>query len=894
MTRGQAVCRPSTSIVLSNVCEELTKDEIKSYFEGYGNIENIVYHYITPTIYTGCVTVVFQSIEMAKLFCSKHPGNKFGNPPIFFHYSFRLYDLSLSHSEKQELIYQNQFDDIRTDLNPFNPGYFIQNWAHFKDFQEIPIDSTLIYLRYNEIESFDLQFEFLTELNLIGNNLKQMAPLTNFPNLKLLNISNNCLQHFPVFSETIENIDASYNQIIDIDESIINAKKLTTLTANSNKIRHLPLLPPNLTKLHVEDNEIETIQPSVLSNILEFAINKNKLSEIPNSFQGKFPKSHVLLNCNRYSTFDLSFFIKTIGEINLSLCNLTEFPSATFELPNLSTLLLFGNQISEIPPDFSTSHVTILDVSMNPISILPPVPQHMSDLRINHCLISDVCESISNNNRIRFFYAVGNKLKKLPNFQNIEELFASRNEITEFPTISTRSSSKKVFLDLSHNQIKTLPRNLRMHFSLFDISYNPIEEIPKELLFSNNASYNFCGIPSLTMEINLNELTRISFLNVFGTNIKVNSLNPSKQVVIDEMKFGHHPYTPQTIYFECDKSVGFSDTIGKRNSMEDTMVIRQHFCKRQDANSEIWTALFGLFDGHKNANTARYAARAFPDLCKLYLESDQDCDFSTIRFDRTTQFLTTQSDANSPPISSNNKENSTKETLGNVFQNSETSTTNTEKENKNYNTELETFSGSNPTEIYFNSKKEIDSDAILQICANFQNKMVSINEESGSTMEFIVLNSNGHTIVSHLGDSKTVIYGTNGEVFYENIEQRPSLRSEVERLREEKVTIRKMRTAGILAMTRSLGDVQVKGVSHVPTNDILDLDLTSDTNKWIVIGCDGVWDEMELKSVGELLKKANNAQEAATFIRDEALERNSSDNISVLVVDLHSVFQNSQ
>lgn len=853
--RSLPVFRPSASLVLHHVPQTMTKDDINKIFTDFQPLDNIVFHYITPNIYTECVTVVLESTESAKKFSTENFNHTIPDTNINFHYSFRINDCSLNLQHTEEVVQKPQVDDVPPDFNPFTKNYFISDWNHFNDLKNIPEDSILINLRYNEIESFDIAFESLTTLNLIGNNLKYMISLTKLPNLQNLNISFNCLQHLPSFSEAISNIDASYNQLVDIDSSIINARSLTIFNVSHNQIKIVPPLPPDIKRLYLNSNHIEKLDlVSISHRLSEFKIDNNKLTDIP-ALEQKIPTQN--LSFNSFNMFNLSVLGSNIREVNLCMCNLTEFPAKAFETRSLSSLILCGNNIKEIPPQFSNSRITSLDVSMNPIDYLPPVPPGMQNLRINHCNISDVCSSIPNTNSIKFFYAVGNKITKLPDFNRIEELFVSGNLITDFPVLSN-ISKKKVYLDISHNKITSIPENLRMDFSLFDISYNPITNIPLHIMTENTASYNFSGISELKMELNDSQMPKVSFLNIFGTQIKIVPPKLKLKTIVDSLSTESDLTDPDIYHFECNSSVGFSDTIGKRETMEDSMVIRQHFAvttldpsssqSDTDPNPKVVkTAIFGLFDGHGGPNVSRWAAVTFADLFKLYMEGKLGEDFSGTNHD-------------------SNKQQSSTEELSKT---------------------------GNGVEIPLHFTKELDENAIIDICSYFHGKIVSANESSGSTMEFVILHSTGKVIISHIGDSKTVIYDREGNPVYSNVEQRPDLRSEMERLRSEKVKIRRNRTAGILAMSRSLGDVQICGVSHEPTYDVLELNLDRESvskNKWLVLACDGVWDDVDVISAGKIVARANDARKAATFLRDEGMARRSEDNISAIVVDLEKVF----
>ena len=87
----------------------------------------------------------------------------------------------------------------------------------------------------------------------------------------------------------------------------------------------------------------------------------------------------------------------------------------------------------------------------------------------------------------------------------------------------------------------------------------------------------------------------------------------------------------------------------------------------------------------------------------------------------------------------------------------------------------------------------------------------------------------------------------------------------------------------MLACSTSIGDFQVKGISHEP--EVIEMDI-SDDDRWIVIACDGLWDDVNNESAAKILLDSESPHVAATLLRDLAFQRGSEDNISVIVVDL--------
>ncbi|KAD6454796.1 hypothetical protein E3N88_09502 [Mikania micrantha] len=107
------------------------------------------------------------------------------------------------------------------------------------------------------------------------------------------------------------------------------------------------------------------------------------------------------------------------------------------------------------------------------------------------------------------------------------------------------------------------------------------------------------------------------------------------------------------------------------------------------------------------------------------------------------------------------------------------------------------------------------------------------------------------------------------------------------------------RVFGVLAMSRAIGDRYLRPwIIPVPE---ISFTTRTDEDECLIIASDGLWDVMSNNEVGELARQilrhrrwyaaageATAAQTVADSLTEIAVGRNSSDNISVIVVDLKS------
>jgi protein phosphatase 1L len=163
--------------------------------------------------------------------------------------------------------------------------------------------------------------------------------------------------------------------------------------------------------------------------------------------------------------------------------------------------------------------------------------------------------------------------------------------------------------------------------------------------------------------------------------------------------------------------------------------------------------------------------------------------------------------------------------------------------------------------------------------------IVSQVDQIGTTAAIFYLIGN-RFLAANAGDSRVVI-GISGGAAVLTVDHRPYIGSEQERIEGlggSIITVGVPRVQGVLAVTRSLGDAFLK--PYVTAEPRVAEGNLGRENDWAVLACDGVWDVMEPHTAMMLVRQAGLPQEGAQAVLDEALNRGSTDNITVLVIDL--------
>ncbi|GAA5942393.1 PP2C family serine/threonine-protein phosphatase [Sporobolomyces koalae] len=139
--------------------------------------------------------------------------------------------------------------------------------------------------------------------------------------------------------------------------------------------------------------------------------------------------------------------------------------------------------------------------------------------------------------------------------------------------------------------------------------------------------------------------------------------------------------------------------------------------------------------------------------------------------------------------------------------------------------------------------------------------------------------------VGNVGDARAVL-SRGGRAVRLSYDHKGTDHSEVKRITDAGGFVLNNRVNGVLAVTRALGDSSMKEF-------VVGKPYTTETtigphDEWLIVACDGLWDVCSDADAIEILKESRDAQDASQRLLDHALANFSTDNLSVLVVDLKS------
>jgi len=148
----------------------------------------------------------------------------------------------------------------------------------------------------------------------------------------------------------------------------------------------------------------------------------------------------------------------------------------------------------------------------------------------------------------------------------------------------------------------------------------------------------------------------------------------------------------------------------------------------------------------------------------------------------------------------------------------------------------------------------------------------------------------------NVGDSRSILIRENTSLRL-SYDHKATDKREEARVKEEGGVIIRKRLFGTLQVTRTLGDLEMKETAkclsnkpHITRYEIID------TDKFLIMASDGIWDVMKDKDVFDLIKSTdldsldkitNKPKEITKILVKKAIELGSKDNISCIAIKLN-------
>ncbi|OHT05441.1 leucine-rich repeat-containing protein [Tritrichomonas foetus] len=788
------------------------------------------------------------------------------------------------------------YTNYLSDFPNFPPGIELLDLSQNK-FTKIPrLPATVIALvmNYNKIEDIDTFIQNARVLSMSMNRIQNIKPnlifnylatldlsmnkLENIPNFKLttpklfkIDLSYNLLKTFPCFPDSIKEVNLNRNFITEIPD-IRHLVNFEILKISENQLEKVNSLPPTLINVFMNDNKISSFEESNLEKLQIIHLFNNKLEQVPKL--GNTLVKDVFLMGNLLKSFDLpnSMFIKELlTKINISDNNIDQLSPEIFDLPNLIYLNISNNKVKKVPRIISLSKILFLNVSHNPLGKIKfDLPVTIMTFYCANCELTDLPDSLSDCPNLSILICSENQIEKVPFIPNLGSLNASNNSINMFPKLNQNIQQ----IDLSLNQIEKVPEVVNFpHLAELDLSHNKLINIfdLNESNFDSLKVFKFSHNQELKGEIELVFLPLLETIDISFTGIDLKdepSVTVREVITSNPEKVCNFQYKLMT---EPD-FVGYSEMCGLRETMEDAIVARPFICNGCD--------VYAVLDGHGGILTSNYGVFKIAQLFDSSMDSNNE--------EKPNQEMESlQNQLNSYFDSSSSSKSKSK---------SESSSSSSSKGSEDDSSEAEIEkkkTKKNKKEKNQNEKNSMDKeecDKYSWVNEKFVRRKVKDLVEDlkqqnfidGATMALALL-SNNKLIAANLGDARVLLVKDDGTVKMATVDHKPMDRSEIDRILDLGGRVTNERVDGVLAISRSLGDFTIFGISYEP--DIVAVNIEKD-DKWLILACDGVFDVLTNEEVGRIAAASSNAAELAYKIRNTSFVKLSADNISAMAIDL--------
>ncbi|ELP87008.1 leucine-rich repeat containing protein, putative [Entamoeba invadens IP1] len=714
---------------------------------------------------------------------------------------------------------------------------------------------TFIDVSNNLLSNFPTPLLELTGLVVLKVKDNKIATTPNgmskMASLQILDISNNRIDKItPSLCKLtkLSVLDVSANPVNEINDQISSLTTIKEIDFSYSLLKTLPksfMLLTGLRKLTLQHTSVK-VPPSGLQKFIKVSeLNLSngeleKVTELPIS-------GDVDLSNNQIVEIDLPEMEYTIHRLNLSNNKLKEFPNIK-KLSVIKTLIIPKNMLGSVPEEmFTGTSLTELDLSSNSFNAFPMAITTCTNL---------VCLNMSNN-----------YLDSLPDisyscFAKLEELLLGINIIDRLPDTMSELTNL-TSLHLEHNKLSKIPESLFSMGKLIELflNCNQIPELPEKFSLLTNLetlelSCNFIkDVTPITNLVAIKDLD-LSTNEIFDCPIKICAMTSLR--TLDLSYNGDFSSTENFPMF-------FASTLTRLTNFHCTINDK---VKLNKFASTLKTPITGPVP-FKAQNPTEHFSLGKPN---------------SMRF-------------NNVAISNDTFTFGSAEMCGNRDQ-MEDALILIENFTAGGVHLIGLFDGhggaesSNYVACHFArilkkhllTENNLGVDAALIETFNELTADVNKKEFNDGTTACVLLVTPNEYYTAHVGDSRAIVVRKQD---HEQLteDDKATAPSEIERIVSVGGYVTKGRVNGVLAITRSIGDVRFQPfVSSEPhVNRYV---RRKDTDMCIVMGCDGVWDVLTNEKVADICRKKEGTKrmsEIAGYIRDMAFILGSEDNISCVV-----------
>lgn len=425
-----------------------------------------------------------------------------------------------------------------------------------EDLEENGLELDLSGLHIWKLSSRIWNLQFLKTLMMSNNDLSRIpSGIQDLLHLENLDVSHNYLTRLPSCLQTtttLTSLNASHNQIKSFSPKLWKLQSIRNLDLSFNVLLELPYVEGDL-KLLRETREWQ-VGVGLLINLKMLKLSHNKLTEFPKSLERcvaleRLDLSHNNIHflsdeCGELQSLEefrlqnnaLVEVPETIGNIsslrilNLTHNRITTLPTSIGNLQYLQQLLLCHNNIKHLPIECGAlGRLSRLEIDHNNhLGALDTFFRHLSSITLLsalHCgIVSFQAVDILKESPVQILRLSQNSLIDFPlplrNLRmkdTLSELILDGNLLSSFPIEIVRYCRQIWFLNLSGNQLRTIPAEIDQLQNLekFFLSNNKLQGFPESLTSLKRLRNLKCDHNQLTqLPIGMGHLTELAYLDV--------------------------------------------------------------------------------------------------------------------------------------------------------------------------------------------------------------------------------------------------------------------------------------------------------------------------------------------------------------------------------------------
>ncbi|XP_071691546.1 probable protein phosphatase 2C 59 [Rutidosis leptorrhynchoides] len=184
---------------------------------------------------------------------------------------------------------------------------------------------------------------------------------------------------------------------------------------------------------------------------------------------------------------------------------------------------------------------------------------------------------------------------------------------------------------------------------------------------------------------------------------------------------------------------------------------------------------------------------------------------------------------------------------------------------------------------FISDTKSAISESYSHTDSEFLKTEIDQTRDAGSTASTAILVGN-RLLVANVGDSRAVVC-RNGNAFAVSRDHKPDQSDERQRIEDAGGFVMwagTWRVSGVLAVSRAFGDKFLK--QFVVADPEIQEETVDKSLEFLILASDGLWDVVTNDEAVAMVKPIQSPEEAAKRLMQEASDRGSADNITVVVV----------